>query len=113
MNLDTLQKEVTEWANRNFPNTPPYRPLLGLVEEVGELSHAHLKMEQGIRGTAQEHKIAKEDAIGDILVYLCHYCSLNGLDLDYCVTLAWGEVKKRDWQANPHDGSKGGEIVKG
>jgi len=38
---------------------------MGLVEEVGELAHAHLKNEQGIRGTPEEHVQAKVDAIGE------------------------------------------------
>jgi len=104
MNLDDLQKEVKEWSSRNFPNNKPHHPLLGVQEEVGELSHAHLKLEQGIRGTPEEHRIAKADAVGDVIVYLADYCWRNGLHIGDCVRFAWGEVKQRDWLKNKDDG---------
>jgi NTP pyrophosphatase (non-canonical NTP hydrolase) len=104
MNLDILQKEVGEWSRRNFPNNKTYHPLLGIGEETGELMHAHLKLEQGIRGTPEEHVAAKKDAVGDIMIYMADYCERNGLDLDECVELAWGEVKQRDWRKHQEKG---------
>jgi len=104
VNLRDLQKEVGEWSRQNFPNNKSYHPLLGVVEEVGELSHAHLKSEQGIRGTKVEHITAKIDAIGDIIIYLCDYCERNGLVLDACIGATWEEVKKRNWKKNNKDG---------
>ena len=61
LNFFQLELEVAEWSRRNFgPGTPMgYRALLGVVEEVGELSHAHLKQLQGIRGTPAEHEKAR------------------------------------------------------
>lgn len=83
VNIHETQNEVAEWASRNFGNTPAYRPLLGMIEELGEICatfsniaqvddpahlliracaylgkmcHARLKMEQGIRGTKEEHE---------------------------------------------------------
>ena len=97
MNLKKLQEEQKEWQNKNFPNAKDYQVLLGVGEEVGELNHAHLKLEQGIRGTAEEHTEAKKDAIGDIIIFLAGYCNLSGLDLQECVDTAWDVVKKRDW----------------
>lgn len=105
MNLDTLQKEVAEWATRNFSDAQPHQPLLGVQEECGELAHAHLKMEQGIRGTASDHFAAKEDAIGDILIFLAHYCHLNGIAMNIAVENVWQQVKQRDWQKNPFTGN--------
>lgn len=104
MTLDILQREVSQWASRNFPNALPYQPLLGAVEELGELAHAHLKNEQGIRGTPEEHHAAKKDAVADAVIYLSHYCHLNGLHIADCVETAWGEVKHRDWLKNQKDG---------
>lgn len=104
MNLAEFQAEQREWQERNFPGNAGHSALLGLVEEVGELSHAHLKTEQGIRGTVEEHRAEAEDAIGDIMVYLAGYCNNNGYDLDGCLKRAWDEVKKRDWQKNSKDG---------
>ena len=97
MDLETLQQEQNEWQNRNFPNTTKHQCLLGVTEEVGELSHAHLKCEQGIRGTSDEHIAEAIDAIGDIVIFLAGYCNSNGYDLSECVTKAWEEVKNRDW----------------
>ncbi len=104
MTLETLQAEVSEWATRNFPHNKPHMPLLGAAEEIGELCHAHLKDEQGIRGTHTEHQAAKADAVGDIVIYLANYCLLNNLDLSLAVTTAWNQVKQRDWNTNKQDG---------
>lgn len=50
IDLTEFQNEVKAWTDKNFPDDHPHQPLLGIAEEVGELCHAHLKMEQGIRG---------------------------------------------------------------
>ena len=101
-----LQREVTAWANRNFPNALPYQPLLGAGEELGELMHAHLKAELGIRGTAEEHHAAKVDAIADITIYLADYCQRNGIDYQDAVERTWQKVSQRDWQANKQNGGE-------
>lgn len=105
MNLQELQDAVGEWSQRNFPNNQPHHPLLGLTEEVGELSHAHLKMDQKIRGTWSEHQAAKVDAVGDIVIYLADYCERNNINLEAAVTTTWACVRARDWQRNPATGS--------
>lgn len=61
-----LQTQVSEWSHRNFPNNKPHHPLLGIVEEVGELDDA----------TTDE---AIEDAVADILIYAADYCARNDL----------------------------------
>ncbi len=94
MNLEQLQKEGWEWVQRNFPNGKPYQPLLGVAEEVGELCHAHLKMEQGIRNSNNEDK---EDAIGDIIIYLADYCNRNGINIQESLEKAWETASQRDW----------------
>ena len=101
-----FQSDVRKWVLHNFKSTykDKYKPLLGLTEELGELSHAHLKMEQKIRGHINEHIEAKRDAVGDIMVYLADYCSRNGLNLGECVYGAWSEVQKRDWVKFPKNG---------
>jgi NTP pyrophosphatase (non-canonical NTP hydrolase) len=107
MHLAELQMEHQVWLDDNFPNQLRYHPLLGLMEEVGELSHAHLKHEQGIRGyDHQTYVLEASDAVGDIVIYLASYCTTNGLDLDACVRNTWDRVQKRDWITDPR---KGGE----
>jgi NTP pyrophosphatase (non-canonical NTP hydrolase) len=101
-----LQTQQAEWHQRNFPQDEgkPHRPLLGIVEEAGELAHAHLKAEQGIRGTAADHLGEARDAIGDIVIYLASYCSMTGIDLEEAVWQTWRDVRERDWLRYPTDG---------
>jgi NTP pyrophosphatase (non-canonical NTP hydrolase) len=103
-----LQREHKLWLDYNFPKQKAHQPLLGLVEEVGELAHAHLKFEQGIREgteTLQEILALKADAVGDIFIYLMSYCNSSHIDLEGCIRMAWAEVKRRDWIKDPQGGS--------
>ena len=101
--IKELQQEVTEWSRRNFPNNKPYHPLLGVGEEVGELMHAHLKMEQQIR-VNEDHKAEQIDAVGDLFIYLLDYCSRTNINAEEAIINTWQEVKKRDWTKNKNDG---------
>jgi len=98
--LRRIQKEQAEWSLRNFGERPSYQPLLGIAEEVGELCHAHLKNEQGVRMT-EDHEANKRDAVGDIMIYLMDYCSKEGFDVTQCLVETWNKVRQRDWVANP------------
>jgi NTP pyrophosphatase (non-canonical NTP hydrolase) len=100
-NLADLQRMSAIWQKHNFPDGKPYQPLLGVSEEVGELAHAHLKHEQGIRDVKQEDK---DDAVGDIIIYLADYCNKNGIDMQRTVIKTWNEVSKRDWIKYPKNG---------
>lgn len=107
MNLYDLQDEQHQWASRNFPNSTADEALFGVGEEVGELMHAHLKHKQKIRGcqNTKETIEKKKDAIGDILIYLAHYCNLSGIDMQEALEKTWEEVKKRDWIRFPKNGT--------
>lgn len=91
-----FQKVLQTWVDKNFGNRPAWQPLLGIQEEVGELSHAFLKREQGIRNT-EPHNENIEDAVADIFIYLCDFCNAEGLDLGKCINNAWEHVSQRDW----------------
>lgn len=106
MNFKTLQSEVGEWSDRNFPGKEAVDPLLGAVEEIGELSHAFLKAKQGIRGTAEEHRLAERDAVADTVVYLADFCHQRGHDFQELMEETWGKVKQRDWTKNKLDGGQ-------
>ncbi len=108
MNIKQFQAEVQEWAFRNFPNNLSYHCLLGAVEEIGELSHAHLKEDQQIRGSAKAHQLAAKDAVADCIIYLTDYCNRRGWDLDEILQETWEQVKQRDWTKNSHDGTANG-----
>ena len=101
--LKKLQEEQAPWVKKNFGDRPSYWPLLGVVEEVGELCHAHLKNEQGIR-VNEDHFENKRDAVADIVIYLADYCQAEGIDLQSTVEEVWNKVKYRDWNKNPATG---------
>jgi NTP pyrophosphatase (non-canonical NTP hydrolase) len=102
--LSEIQAEHAVWAQRNFGTRPAHQPLLGAVEEIGELAHAHLKAEQGIRGTEEEHRAAKKDAVADVIIFLMDYCNIEGFDMQELLGDTWDEVKQRDWKSNPGNG---------
>lgn len=98
--LRTLQDELLSWQQHNFPHRPSWQPLLGLQEELGELSHAYLKRAQKIR-TTENHTENIKDAVGDIVVYLADFCNAEGIDLEEAIFETWARVKQRDWRACP------------
>jgi NTP pyrophosphatase (non-canonical NTP hydrolase) len=104
--LRQLQTEQRAWVAHNFPGRESFYPLLGAVEELGELAHAHLKALQGIRGTTEEHMAAAADAVADTIIFLADYCSAMGFDLESIVGDTWDKVKQRDWQADPKTGGE-------
>jgi NTP pyrophosphatase (non-canonical NTP hydrolase) len=102
--FEQLQLEQELWQEMNFPNSGIHECFYGVVEEIGELSHALLKMDQGIRGTKQEHTAEAKDAVGDIVIYLAGLCNKRGINLQSAVETAWREVKQRNWIKYPRDG---------
>jgi NTP pyrophosphatase (non-canonical NTP hydrolase) len=105
MDLGQLQEEHAQWLIHNFPAQQGHEPLLGAMEELGELAHTHLKYDQNIRGyTLDLYREKAADAVGDIVIYLASYCTANGFSLDDCVTWTWETVKSRDWIAFPANG---------
>ena len=81
LTLKQLQEEMIPWQAHNFPNRTAREPLLGLVEELGELAHAQLKGAQSIRYTAEEIRAKKADAVADIIVFLADYCNASDLNM--------------------------------
>lgn len=78
-------------------------PLIGMMEELGELSHSVLKQVQGIR-TNENHDANIEDAVGDIQVYGMSFCNRVGLSWHGTLARVWARVRKRSWVANPETG---------
>lgn len=65
-----LVAERNQWVKTNFPDQEPGTDsVFGVMEEVGELAHAHLKQKQGIRMN-EDHDAKAKDAIGDVIIYL-------------------------------------------
>ena len=100
MNIDRFQNVIAAWRFTKFgPHVANgHQPLIGIMEELGELSHAHLKGEQGIKHSPEEIIRLKVDAIGDILVFLCGYCDSQNLLLSDCAEVAWKEIKDREYK---------------
>jgi len=107
MDTATLQSDLKKWLAYNFPNATSDQQLKGVVEELGELCHADLKSEQGIRGYNNKEKTMHKmkDAIGDLVIFLINYCNVKEISFTECLNLAYFEIKKRDWIKNP-DGNK-------
>lgn len=76
--LHDLQESLYDWQKYNFGDQDNERVLMGMCEEAGELCHAHLKLEQGIRGTPEKLEADMRDAIGDISIYMLNYLSRMG-----------------------------------
>jgi len=110
--LFDLQNEVEAWNDKNFPARKKHQSLLGvsdvvvgeLCSAVGELCHAHLELEQGIRGKHDELRAKAFDAIGDIVIFLAAYCADSGYSLHDAIWDTWDKVSKRDWVADPVNG---------
>lgn len=96
------QTEIGLWIEKNFPgDTGLPNRALGLVEEVGELSRAIVKREQGIRGSYEEWTEEMRKELGDVFIKLNDVAEAAGFDLATCATLRWMDVRERNWVANP------------
>lgn len=105
--LEDLQDGVLYWTTRNFGASEDrnrLHPVLGVAEEAGELCHAALKMDQGIRGTEAEHRDAMRDALGDLIIYMADVCNMYGFRLSDCIEETWEKVEKRNWVEDPKGG---------
>ncbi len=105
--LTLMQEKFRDWRARNFGVEPKETDcFLGVVEEVGELSHVMLKSKQSIRGWDDHKKqvAAKKDAIADIVIFLFGFCDANGWDLGELITEVAKEVLQRDWRKYPRTG---------
>lgn len=98
VDLEEFQTQVAEWNKKNFKRQPSSNFLLGIQEELGELTHAHLKGSQHIRYSRPEIREMKSDAIGDIVIFLAVYCAAEGFYLSTCIEEAWAVVSKRNWK---------------
>lgn len=81
LNPDTMldiQKEMFKWQVHNFGEQNDRRMVLGICEESGELCHAQLKGEQGIREGTDDSDATMKDAIGDICIYAMNLLSNVG-----------------------------------
>lgn len=70
MDWGKLVEERNVWVDHNFPgDLDGSGSIFGIIEELGELTHHHLKEKQAIRGTAEHHQAEAQDAVGDYVIY--------------------------------------------
>ena len=103
--LRKLQEEQKPWVKHNFGDRPAWMPILGIMEELGELAHAFLKRAQGIR-TNEDHSEDIKDAVADIVIFLSDFCSSEGIDFESVVQETWDKVKQRDWKNDSANGKQ-------
>ena len=102
MDLYEIQTEHTEWITRNFPNQTIEQAVMGMIEEMGELCHALLKSQQGIRGMDEDTALAKIiDAHCDLIIFSLFIAEKLGYDLGENLTATWEQVRQRNWVENP------------
>lgn len=83
----------------------PFYILAAIARDIGKLDHSHLKLVQGIRGTADFHTANKQGHIRDIVSDLETFCEKALVcSLASCIDATWGHVKQRDWLKNNKDG---------
>jgi len=102
--LTEIEMEHTVWSSHNFPSSNSDKAFKGMVEELGELSHAILKQEQGIRGSSDYHELEAKDAVGDLLIYTIEFCNKRGWRLYDILNETWESVRQRDWIKFPFNG---------
>jgi len=101
--LKKVQDEHKIWQVYNFGPPSDVESLVGITEELGELSHAYLKKRQNIRKN-EDHEAKMKDAVGDLLIYLIGFCTAKEFDLEEILKDTWDQVKQRDWVKFPING---------
>jgi hypothetical protein len=70
--INEMIEKVGKWGKYNFPNALPHQPLLGMMEELGEC--VECQCNNDVQG--------EKDGIGDLMIFLFHYCDLNDITID-------------------------------
>lgn len=78
--LRVLQIEHARWELKNFGIQPQHRPVLGIVEELGELSEA---LDASMLPTGERPDVDPliRDAIADTVIYMASLANILGCDL--------------------------------
>lgn len=78
---------IRQWAHeRNLiEGSDSFRQCVKLIEEIGELAH----------GIAKGRPTEIADGIGDAVVVLTIIAEQNGISIEDCIEVAWGEIRDR------------------
>lgn len=85
--LRRIQAEQRPWVAHNFGDRPSWMPLLGIVEEAGELCDAE----------DQRNLNDISDALADIMIFALDYCSGMGWDAGDLWNRPAGENRAGFW----------------
>lgn len=70
-NFNSLQQEQKPWVAHNFGDRPSWQPLLGIIEEQGEMFEAF----------ASNSEPDMKDALADIAIFMCDFCSAMDFEM--------------------------------
>ena len=101
MDLNKIQRDLAKWQADNFSpeKSTVMHMALGVAEEAGELCHAVLKGEQGIRNGGSRKDIA--DAIADTFIYGMQILTRLDYEAEDVLETVAHEVMSRNWKENP------------
>jgi NTP pyrophosphatase (non-canonical NTP hydrolase) len=87
MSYEQIEMDIVRWAEARkiIPNSTPEVQLLKAMSEMGELADATIKKDR-------EDII---DSVGDVMVCLINYCSLQDINLVACMQVAYDQIKNR------------------
>lgn len=84
--MDELVKSVEQWSkDKGLDKSESSKQYLKVSEEVGEVASA----------LARNNQEMLKDGIGDVVVTLIILAQQNGLTLEECLDMAYGEIKGR------------------
>lgn len=101
----TYSGNMKHWQEDNKNKQERLDIILKAYEAGSRIAHHTLKLEQGIRGSKEEHESAAKDAVGDLIIFLTDYANRKNIDLQTTIEEVWGKVKQRDWTKNKKDGT--------
>lgn len=116
--LQQIQQEIGQWSHEQFGESVSnvtgfplgsQNALTGIVEEVGELNHVTICAHQGRRGydDPEKYKADRDDALADILIFMCDYAYREGTDLLTLLNRTWDNVVSKrtvgDWDRHTHE----------
>ena len=115
--MSALQVRLYRWQKANFRPSGVEQSVLGVGEELGELTeaiiglaacagrlnHATLKNLQGIRGMRDERAFRERaaDAIADMMIFATQVCTTLRIDFGALYHTTATEVMKREWKKEP------------
>lgn len=89
-----IEENIKQWLEDRqiTTNSTSQAQFIKTVEEIGELA----------AGLARNDKAMIEDAIGDVIVTLIAVATLEGINIEHCMKLAYREIKDRKGTLMPN-----------